>query len=328
MASALAELQAGGEFTGGIYGALLSLRAALFQPQTLPSILVACFDDSLPPFRRAILPDYKRRRAERRQLLSPDALAEVRRQIRVCYRLFGLLGIRCLRYRNREADDVVAAAVQVFVADGFTPTVVSSDRDLWQTVAFGARVYDFGRKRWLTEENFERDVGVPVHTYVLYKALVGDASDSISGVPGCGEKRAAPLMGLVREVLPAEPSIQLSVLVAKLSGAKRKFEQAIVTHREAAEKAIRVMDLRASFGRTDALRRRLYEPPSDVRVMEFLRECWAMSFDVLRRDRGKYVEPYKRASERARACCERVANRTRPRDRRLCRVSGLDPCPF
>lgn len=95
--------------------------------------------------------------------------------------------VTILKHPFLECDDVIhhIAATE----DYDEAVIVSSDTDFIQTVqtygAKGLRLYNATKKVW---------VEAPTHDYVLWKALKGDASDNIPGVPGIGDKRAAQLL--------------------------------------------------------------------------------------------------------------------------------------
>lgn len=302
MASALEELRIGAQLTGGIYGALNSLRYILDRPVIKQGRVVAFFDHSPPPRRLRLLPDYKGER-KRRDLFKDEAEKErAFSQIDQCWEMFQLLGVTCLRYREREADDGVAAAVRLFAEAGERPVVVSADRDLWQTVAMGARIWDLGSQELFTADQFvERALVAPEH-YVLFRALVGDASDSIAGVPGCGPKRATELVAeLSTEASPQEQLVELCRrIAARPRRQRRKFEMSVVTHRPYVSRVIKGIDLSQSFGPTTGLAEAL-QAPVKVERLEFLRFCKRLGFRSVLQGPDRYLKPFEKGVSNGRA---------------------------
>lgn len=129
----------------------------------------------------------------------------------------------------------------------------------------------------LDSANFFDRVGCSTDTYLLYKAIVGDASDCIPGVPGLGEKRAAELLERAHWDVRAvrEPKAQLHSLLAYVKQHRAKCskpERAILRYRRRLERVLGGIDLRASFGSTRGLVARLDAPPK-AQPMAFARAC-------------------------------------------------------
>lgn len=303
-ASALDDLRASGTFTGGIYGSLNSLRATIQHPQVRGvSKIIACFDNGVPPFRLGLLPDYKADRQNRKKLLSDADRQKAMGQVVRCYEIWPSLGIQCLSYAQREADDAVAAVALVLLSEGVQPIVASSDRDLFQLVAFGAHVFDLRTNQLIMQENFEEhSEGIPLGQWLLYRALVGDNSDGVKGAPGCGKKRAKQLLlGLDLSALPdaerSDPHAQLRYLCAvlrdRVNVAKRPkaFERSILEHEDYLHRVIKATDLRASFGPTRKLSARIKEPVA-VESKTFLRHCRELQFRSILGDPMGMLDPF------------------------------------
>lgn len=304
-ASALDDLRAGGRFTGGIYGSLASLRLILSNPLMVGvGRVYACFDNGVPRARMRALPDYKQARRESRDALPDGEREKAMGQIAKCYEIWPTLGVCCLSYKDREADDVVSAVVQVLLANDVHPTVVSSDRDLFQLVALGADVFDLRTSSLITAETFEEHSdGVPLGQWLLYRALVGDSSDGIKGAPGCGPKRAKQILAEVSfDTFPDDPRKQLARLCADVRDrARRKklraFEQSIVDHEDHLKRVLSAIDLRASFGSTAGLAARMEDLPR-VDTKSFLRHCRELQFASIMGDPVATTGPFTAAQAR------------------------------
>jgi 5'-3' exonuclease len=307
MVSALDDLKAGGVWTGGVYGALSMLAGILRRADINPAGVYAFFDCGVPAKRRKLIPTYKAERAERRKLLSDEDHAKAMQQLATTRELWEAMGVICLSYKEREADDCVAAAVRVFRDRNVVPVVVSSDRDLWQTVGYGAHVMVLGNKDDLlvTPDNFDEHAGVPMGCYLLYRTLVGDSSDSIKGAEGCGPKRAVELLESAREQCgfgfdrmstPDQLEVLCNILSAK--DKRRKYEDSIIASQQRLVDVIEGIDLRRSFGSRSGLEKRLSAVPQfnfwkTMRVLKRLELKQAMG------DPFRYVHPFRDAAERA-----------------------------
>ena len=264
-------------FTGGVYGTVNMLASVLQHHRVRPSRVVVFFDHDPPPWRVKLLPGYKAKRRETETLFETDEqrLAAFA-QIKMVYRLLPLLGVTSLCYRQREADDGVAAAVRVCLAKGETPLVVTSDRDLWQVVAWGARVWDIRTNQIIDASNFLSIARCSTDTYVLFKALVGDASDNIEGAHGLGPVKAAALLERAHWDVRThrKPSAQLDALCRFIRAQENpsKAERALLRSRKRLRRVLRGIDLRASFGPVRGLTERL-EHPSPADPLEFARAC-------------------------------------------------------
>lgn len=309
MASALDDLKANGQFTGGVYGSLRSLRALLSMPDVPVDRVFAFFDHGVPARRLQLLPGYKSARKERRELLSDEDKERAFMQINQCFELFGLLGVRCFAYKDREADDGVAAAVRVLASETHRPVVVSSDGDLLQTVRMGADVWDLAHGRMVTPENFVDVTGVPLETYTTYRALTGDTSDSVEGARGCGPKRAA---GLIAEVLAADenefpppftslPAVEqlteIGVYLQKKGDDLRGWEQTVIESLPRLKRTVLGIDLSASFGPTTGLAAAMADLPP-VQDRPFLQACKRMQMRSVLGDPEGYLRPFRAIQQR------------------------------
>lgn len=298
MASAPEEIRLGLPFTGGVYGALNSLRYVLSRPEVKAGRVIACFDHAPPPRRKRLIPGYKADR-ESDARLGPFETVEQKRaamaQLWTVWELFELLGVTCLRYREREGDDVVAAVARVQL-ERRRPIVVTGDSDLWQVVGWGARVWDLREQEMIRPDNFLARAGVPTDCYVLYRALVG-GKDGIRGARGVGPAKAAAIIENAHWDVRGSraPLGQLAGLCAALGRSQgSKAERRLVVDRRRLERTIRGIDLWASFGSEAALealrarlRRRVQPDPR-----AFLRRCRDLGFRAVLQNPFRYVRPF------------------------------------
>jgi DNA polymerase-1 len=176
-----------GEPTAGSYGFASVLLRLLEQDK--PEYLAVAFDTG-KTFRNEIYSAYKATRAK-----MPD---DLRPQVDRIRSLVDAFGIPRLEIEGFEADDVLGSVTSQAVAQGMGVKIITGDRDLLQLVSPRVIVNLAGSKlseaKDFTPEEVTAYMGVPPEQIVDYKALVGDPSDNIPGVPGVGEKTALALL--------------------------------------------------------------------------------------------------------------------------------------
>ncbi len=181
---------ADGLHTNGIYGFLNIMFRILDEEK--PEYLAVAFDLSAPTFRHEMYDAYKGTRKG-----MPD---ELREQIPVMKELLTAMGIPLLMKEGYEADDLLGTIARRSEAAGMDVVIVSGDRDLLQIATDRILIRIPKTKRGVTEiENYHAaDVKevcqVTPAQIIELKALMGDSSDNIPGVPGIGEKGATALI--------------------------------------------------------------------------------------------------------------------------------------
>ena len=175
-----------GEPTAGTFGFISAIFRLLEQEH--PEYLAVAFDTG-KTFRNDIFPDYKATRAK-----MPD---DLRTQIERIKELVDACNFPRLEMEGYEADDVLGSVARMAVEQGFGVKILTGDRDLLQLVDDRIIVNLAGRKlseaKDYTPEDVKDYMGVRPDQIVDLKALMGDSSDNIPGVPGIGEKSALSL---------------------------------------------------------------------------------------------------------------------------------------
>jgi len=160
-----------------------------------PEDVVVVWDGGRDKKRLDVFPEYK----QDRRSLTPEEEAEKEefyKQIRVFRRLLKKLGIKQLRCSGREADDVIYSLVlHVRILRGRTDVViVSTDKDFYQMLDMKAvHLYSPTKKKFITCEEAEEEIGVELKYYAMWKVLVG-GHDNLPGLKGVGPKKAALLI--------------------------------------------------------------------------------------------------------------------------------------
>ena len=179
-----------GLHTNGIYGFLNIMFRILDEEK--PEYLAVAFDLKAPTFRHKMYDAYKGTRKP-----MPE---ELREQVPVLKELLAAMGIPLLMMEGYEADDLLGTAAKKSEEAGVDAVIVSGDRDLLQLATDKIMIRMPKTKRGVTEiENYHaQDVKdayqVTPSQIIELKALMGDASDNIPGVPGIGEKTATNLI--------------------------------------------------------------------------------------------------------------------------------------
>jgi DNA polymerase-1 len=174
-----------GKTTHAVYIFVNMLRKLIQDHQ--PKYIGASFDLPGRTFRDDLVSDYKANRAP----MPPD-LAE---QIPWVHEACEALGVPIITSERYEADDVIGTLATRAAAAGFEVAIVTGDKDFFQLVHDGIKVYnprDDGT--WYDAEGVKEKFGVRPEQVVDVLALMGDSIDNIKGVPGIGEKGARDLI--------------------------------------------------------------------------------------------------------------------------------------
>ena len=167
------------------YGFLRVLERMLrkFEPQSV----VCTWDGGTPEFRRQLLPEYK----SGRDRGDPGEYADFIRQVQELsdYAL-PMMGVVSVRKIGAEADDLMYHASRLYMGESI---IVTTDRDLLQAVTPSVSVYSPIKKELYTPESISNMYSVYPLDLVYLRALAGDSSDNIRGVPGIGMKTAIKL---------------------------------------------------------------------------------------------------------------------------------------
>src|SRR5688572_252245 len=215
-----------GHTTHAVYVFVTMLRK-LIQDHA-PAYMAASFDLAGPTFRDDIAADYKANRAA-----MPDDLAE---QINWVHQACEAMGVPILTARGFEADDVIGTMAARAEASGFEVAIVSIDKDFFQLVRDGVRVYDPREDgAWFDDQGVVEKFGVKPAQVVDVLALVGDTSDNVSGVPGIGKKGAIDLVTQFGGI---------DALLARLEELKPKQRETLSANREAALKSRELVTIR------------------------------------------------------------------------------------
>ncbi len=180
-----------GEVVGAVYGFLLVFFRAL--KEFKPDFAVACFDVKGPTFRHEKYEDYKAKR--------PPLPEDLGRQIARVKELLPIFGVPVFEKEGFEADDLIGTIAESAPEEdpNLEIIILSGDTDTMQLVNEKTKVYNLRKgvkdivlyDREMVKEKYQ---GLEPAQLLDLRALKGDASDNIPGVPGIGEKTALELL--------------------------------------------------------------------------------------------------------------------------------------
>lgn len=176
--------------TGGVYG-FCAMALELIK-RYKPDYVCVAWDKPKTNIRKrlAIYPDYK----AGRKPAPPDFYA----QIPILHEVLKAFNWPLYELDDYEADDIMCSISKKAAKEGIETMLISSDLDMLQCLSPLTHMYAL--KKGLTNiekfdpESFEEKYGVSVDQFLDLKALKGDGSDNIPGVPGVGEKGASELL--------------------------------------------------------------------------------------------------------------------------------------
>ena len=179
-----------GKHTNAVYG-FLNILFKVLEEEKAGYVAVA-FDLHAPTFRHKMYEAYKGTRKP-----MPE---ELREQVPLMKEMLSAMQIPVMSLEGYEADDILGTVSRQMEREGMDVSIVSGDRDLLQlatekirvripkTKATGTEIEDYYAKE--VQERYQ----VTPTEFIDVKALMGDTSDNIPGVPGIGEKTATKII--------------------------------------------------------------------------------------------------------------------------------------
>lgn len=193
-----------GLHTNAVYG-FLNIMFKILEEEKADHLAVA-FDLKEPTFRHKMYDAYKGTRKP-----MPE---ELRQQVPVMKEVLKAMGIPIMTLPGYEADDILGTLAKKNAADGVEVSIVSGDRDLLQLADTHIKIRIPKTSRGGTEvkdyypEDVKREYQVTPKEFIDVKALMGDTSDNIPGVPSIGEKTATNLIAAYGSIENAYEHLQ------------------------------------------------------------------------------------------------------------------------
>jgi DNA polymerase-1 len=244
-----------GRPTNAVYIFVTMLRKLLNEFH--PEYIAASFDLPGRTFRDDLAEDYKANRTP-----MPDELAG---QIPMVHGACEALGVPILTSERYEADDVIGTLADKATAAGFDVAIVTGDKDFYQLVRDGIRVFNpRDEGTWYDATGVKEKFGVAPDQVVDVLALMGDTIDNIKGVPGIGEKGA-------RDLIATYGSVE-NLIAHAAEIPQKRYREPLIANSESARRSRELARIRTDVPVTfdpDALR---YRGASRQRCFEIFNE--------------------------------------------------------
>ena len=179
-----------GQTTNAIYGFLITMQKLLSEVR--PDAVAVAFDLPVPTFRHKMYSDYKSNRKK-----MPEELAQ---QIPILKELLTAMGYKLVSKEGYEADDILGTFASYCEKNGHKCIIATGDTDSLQLVSENVTVRIAKTKMGKPEaviydiNRVKNEFDVLPTRLIDIKALKGDKSDNIPGIPGIGEKTAGSII--------------------------------------------------------------------------------------------------------------------------------------
>jgi DNA polymerase I len=214
-----------GEMVNAVYGFAATVIKVLAEFK--PAHWAVAFDRPTPTFRHDMFEAYKAQR--------PKAPEELKSQIKRVHQLAEAFHIPIFEIDGFEADDVLGTLSKQASGQGVQSIIVTGDNDMLQVVLPGVKALlprrSFTDTVLYDEEAVRQKYGISPGQMADFKALTGDASDNIPGVPSVGEKTATKLIQQFGSVEGIYEHID-DITPARLQAALRQYQSQAFRNKE------------------------------------------------------------------------------------------------
>ena len=256
-----------GRYVNGIYAFMQMMHHYINQFN--PSHFSICFDEG-KSWRKEIYPEYKNTRKE-----TPG---ELKHQFDLLKGILRRIGVKTFSDQEYEADDFISTLKHRFLSvyPNGTVIIISNDKDLLQLIDKNTKVV--ARKKRVdviyTPEQFESEYpGLQPKQIIDLKAIEGDASDNIKGIPGIGEAGALKLIQVYNSV---EKLIEKQ---ESLDPAFSRYKNKILTYGQDALFYKKIIKLKNDI--TDILRLDMNELSFNINVDTLIDVCKELQFNSI-----------------------------------------------
>ena len=280
-----------GLHTNAVYGFLNIMFKILDEEK--PDYLTVAFDRSEPTFRHQMFDTYKGTRKPMAQ--------ELREQVPVMKEVLQAMGIKIVEMPGYEADDLLGTIAGMAEVQGMDVSIISGDRDLLQLATEKVKIRIPKTKRTGTEieDYYAADVveryQVTPKEFIDVKALMGDSSDNIPGVPGIGEKTATNLIVAYKSIENAYAHLEEITPKRAKTNLEEHYDMAQMS------KTLATIEVHApiEFDLEAAKLTDLYTPEAYVYMkrLEFKNMLTRFSDDMSQNDLEKYFHVYHELDE-------------------------------
>ena len=202
--------------TGGIFGVIKALHSTLSSTY-YARLKIAIFDGHKSSRRLKLYPEYKGNRkpkTDQEKQFDQEYFSSYQLQKTILmHKALPLLGILPVHFPSKEGDDVIYKVIELN-KDEDQIFLISEDNDLLQLIHHFPNlvVYQPIKKRRVDKDNFKEVVGVVSSLFLIRKAISGDKSDNIKGIPGIGEVTAQKVADNLDPLKPTESLLEYAKL--------------------------------------------------------------------------------------------------------------------
>ena len=245
-----------GLYTNAIYAFIRMMNH--LTSQKYDNILVA-FDAGKKTLRHDWMPDYKAGRAP-----MPD---EFRMQIAYIKEYLDIARIKRYEQDLYEADDIIGTMSKKAEEAGYHVDIYSSDKDLLQLISENTTVHL--NKKGMTElddytpEFFKEKYGINYTQFIDLKAIMGDKSDNLPGIPGVGEKTGVKLLNEYND---------LEGIISHMDQIKGAMGEKIKANYESARLCRKMATIIRDFDLKVSIEDTIYQEPDKNKLIEFYKE--------------------------------------------------------
>jgi DNA polymerase-1 len=243
----------GGQPTGAVHGFTNMLLTLLTQEK--PDAVYVAWDAPGKTFRDEKFDQYKAHR--------PEVAQDLRSQFPIARRVVEALGVAAAEAEGFEADDLIGTLATRGAREGWDVVIVTGDSDQLQLVGGGVcvRMTRTGVSNMETfdAERVREKYGVPPERIPDLKALVGDTSDNIPGVPGIGKVTAAKLL---QEFGSVEALLERAAELPEKGAKEKKVKDALLAGVEQARLSLELATIHCDAPFTGPIQR--YDPTLEI----------------------------------------------------------------
>lgn len=217
--------------TNALFG-FLKLYFKYFD-MTKPDMTAVAFDVRAKTFRHRMYPEYK---AQRHGM--PEELAC---QLQPLKDILSAMNVKMYELEGYEADDIIGTLAQYCQERDYECDIVSGDRDDFQLISRKTRVIMPVTRGGMSEvevygvDEIEQKYGISPASIVDLKAIMGDSSDNIKGVPGIGEKGALDLIQKFRTLEGVYENIDSGSIKPAMAAKLRDGRQSALLSKQLAQ---------------------------------------------------------------------------------------------
>jgi len=208
--------------TGAAYGFLLSLKKFIELHKHNDDVLIVVWDGGRG-FRVKLSPTYKANRTKR--------TSEFIEQLKLTRQFLHVMGVMQCQVADAEADDVIGTLTRRARSTGYQVLILSGDKDFNQLVSKHVNILNpKGKDEYIlvTPQYVKEKYGITPSLFIDYLALLGDSSDNVAGLEGCGKKTASELVqcnGTIEDIIAAKTLFKFGRDGSKKSVSKKLEEK-------------------------------------------------------------------------------------------------------